>query len=441
MFAEDDDPFLAALRQEQPRVVGLSALATMRVAALRMATYAKRAGATVVAGGADPTARPHLYLQHSVTDIHPFDVVVIGEAEETILELLPLLLQEGPAPEALMSVQGIAYRDNTGEVVTTSPRPLIHDVDSIPLPARDLIDVELYRQAWHSRHGSFSLSILATRGCPFNCAWCQKTVFGRSFRPRSPQLVAEEMRVLKTQYHPDQLRIVDDVMGIDRDWVRQWHDAVLETDACIPFECLSRVDLMDEELARLLRDVGCVRISFGTESGSQSVLDAMTKGITVEQIYRAAEVCRQFGIETYFYMMVGYPGEVWGDLQESVRLLRDTTPDAFSTTIAYPLPGTAFFEQLCEQFPDEKRPTLDWEHTAENRLLFERGQYGTFFYRRVIRWFHSEWKDACIEAGAAVTRSEWMRRKAALWRDRLLVNVLSRLPGLTWTGFRNQKGR
>ena len=107
--------------------------------------------------------------------------------------------------------------------------------------------MEAYRRAWRGRHGLFSLSIIATRGCPYGCTWCQKSVFGRSFRPRSPESVAEEMRHIKEQYQPDQLRIVDDVMGIDRRWVRAWHDAVLARDAVIPFECLSRVDLMDEE--------------------------------------------------------------------------------------------------------------------------------------------------------------------------------------------------
>jgi anaerobic magnesium-protoporphyrin IX monomethyl ester cyclase len=321
-------------------------------------------------------------------------------------------------------------------VVTTNRRPLIQDVDRLPFPARDLLDLERYRQAWRDRHDHFSLSIIATRGCPFGCTWCQKSVFGRSFRPRSPESVAKEMAQIKERYRPDQVRVVDDVMGIDRGWVRSWHDALLEKDAVIPFECLSRVDLLDEEMARLLKDIGCRRIHFGAESGSQAMLDAMKKGTTVEQIYQATELCRRLGIETYLYMMVGYPGEEWSDLEQSVALLRATRPDAFSTTIAYPLPGTPFHEAVRDRLALEGHTLPDWVHTAENRLLFERGRYSTFFYRRVIRWFHSEWRDARLGTDGLASPVEWLTAKASVWRDRLLVHAYAQLPGIAESPFR-----
>jgi anaerobic magnesium-protoporphyrin IX monomethyl ester cyclase len=267
------------------------------------------------------------------------------------------------------------------------------------------------------------MSLMASRGCPFDCAWCQKIVFGRSYRPRAPERVADEMRTIKECYRPDQLRIVDDVLGIDRRWVRSWRDAVLERNAVIPFECLSRVDLLDAELVGLLQEVGCKRVALGTESGSQRVLDAMCKGTTVEQIRRAAEICREAGIETYFYMMVGYPGEEWVDLQRSVRLLRETRPDAFSTTIAYPLPGTAFYEQVQHRLPAGQGAWADWDYTAENKLLYQTGRYDTRFYRRVIRWFHSEWRDARIGAGMHASLADRVRSKLSVWRDRLLMDV------------------
>jgi anaerobic magnesium-protoporphyrin IX monomethyl ester cyclase len=330
----------------------------------------------------------------------------------------------------------VCFRDETGRVIETPRRRLIQDVDRLPFPARDFLDIEAYRRAWRRKHDHFSLSIIATRGCPFGCTWCQKSVFGRSFRPRSPELVAEEMASIKEDYQPDQIRIVDDVMGIDRDWVRSWHDAVLAKDAVIPFECLSRVDLLDEEMACLLKEVGCRRIHFGAESGSQAVLDAMNKGITVEQIDKAAELCRRLDIETYLYMMVGYPGETWSDLERSARLLRRTRPDDFSTTIAYPLPGTPFYEEVRDRLTFEGTGAPDWIHTAENRMLFERSGFSTHFYRRVIRWFHSEWRDARLAAGETASPSDALRAKAGLWRDRILVRALARLPRVAGSPFR-----
>ncbi|MGD8997108.1 MAG: radical SAM protein [Anaerolineae bacterium] len=440
MFAQDDEAFFAALERERPKVVGFGVLATVRQAALRLAALAKQHGTpnsvpTVIFGGADPTARPRLYLQHQAQGVFPVDVVVAGEGEETILEILPPLLDGEDPTAALGKVQGVAYRDKASRVVQTPRRPLIEDVDRLPFPARDLLDLEPYRQAWRRKHEHFSLSIITTRGCPYGCKWCQKSVFERSFRPRSAESVAEEMAEIKERYQPDQVRVVDDVMGINRDWVRSWHDAMLEKSAMIPFECLSRVDLIDEEMAQLLKDVGCRRIHFGAESGSQAVLDAMNKGTTVKQIYGAAELCRRLEIETYFYMMVGYPGENWPDLQKSVALLRDTHPDAFSTTIAYPLPGTPFYEDVRHRLAFTVQANPDWLHTAENRLLFRRKRYSTSFYRRVIRWFHSEWRDARLGIDGRPSPLAWLTAKASLWRDRLLVHAYAQLPGMAQSAF------
>jgi radical SAM superfamily enzyme YgiQ (UPF0313 family) len=432
MFEPGDEAFVAALDREQPQVVGISVLTTVRDAALRLVDLAHRHGASVVVGGPDPTARPDLYLEYQVDGRHPVDVVVVGEGEETFLELLPRLLDDGTD---LSGIDGLAFRDE-GEIIVTPARPLRQDIDSLPLPARDLLDIEQYRAAWRDHHGFFSLSLIATRGCPYSCTWCQKSVFGCSFRPRSAERVAEEMGQIKARYAPDQIRIVDDVMGIQRKWVRAFRDAVVARDAVIPFECLSRVDLIDEELVRLLKEAGCFRIHFGAESGSQRVLDAMRKGTTVPQIRRAARLCRELGIETYFYMMVGYPGEEWSDLQRSVELLRDARPDVFSTTIAYPMPGTEFYEQVRDRMTLAGDATPDWAHTAENRLLFRRGRYNTLFYRWVIRWFRQEWKDAWLQSGRAASLADRLKTQAGLWLSRLVVNALARVPGAATTHFR-----
>ena len=428
-FARGDADVVAALEAERPKVVGFGVLATVRRAALRLAALAKAHGATVVMGGADPTARPDVYLRHQVEGRHVVDVVSIGESEAIVPRLLPLLLQgvtEGPQLDA---IDGVAYRNAAGDVVTTPRCALIEDIDALPLPARDLVDWEPYRRAWCEKHGLFSMSIIATRGCPFDCAWCQKIVFGRSFRARDPVFVADELRHIKETYRPDWVRIVDDAMGIQKEWVKKWRDAVLEREAVIPFECLSRVDLLDADVVRWLGEAGCRRIALGAESGSQKVLDAMTKGATVEQTYRAAKLCRDAGIETYFYMMVGYPTETWADLELSVKMLRETRPDRFSTTIAYPLPGTAFYEQIQDQLPDGDRLTPDWDYTAENRLLFQGGRYDTFFYRRVIRWFHHEWENAWLKAGKPALLATRLRNSLVLWRDRLIVRALAWIHG------------
>ena len=426
MFSQGgDEAFVAALERERPRVVGISALATVRSAALHLAGLADRHGATVIVGGADPTGRPESYLRHQVDGHRPVDLAVVGEGEQTLLEMLPLLLDgESPRYSELSQVAGVAFLDADDHLVTAPARQHCANLDSLPLPARDLVDMEAYRRSWRSRHGFFSMSLIATRGCPYGCTWCQKSVFGRSYRSRSPLRVAEEMHLIKEQYQPDQLRIVDDVMGINRPWVRAWHNAVLSQGAAIPFECLSRVDLLDDELVRLLAEAGCRRIALGAESGSQRVLDAMKKGTTVDQIRRAAELCRRHGIETYFYIMLGYPLEEWADIRQTVELLKETYPDRFSSTIAYPLPGTDFYEEVAHRLLD----TPDWDYTAENRLLFER-EYSTRFYHWVQRWLYQEWWSAHLRHGrehASLARR--LRHRAGLWAARGMVEILRHSP-------------
>ena len=427
MFEQDAAHLNAALDRLAPAIVGISALSTVRESALELAALAHARGCRVLLGGADPTTRPESYLEHCVGDEQVVDLVVIGEGEETLLELMPALTGR---PEALPldAIRGLAYRDAQGRPLRTAPRPLSKALDHIPFPARDMIDLEAYRRAWSARHGYWSLSVITSRGCPYTCAWCQKGVFGKSFRVRSPQSVALEIRQIKDRYHPDQLRIVDDVMGIDRRWVKSWRDAMIEQDAVIPFECLSRVDLIDRELLGWLKEAGCVRISLGAESGSQQVLDAMSKGTRVSELYDAARLCHELGIEVYFYIMVGYPGESWADIQATARLLRETVPDEFSSTIAYPLPGTPFYDQV----QDRLIQAADWRHTAENRLLY-RGQHSTRFYRWVQRWLRKEWQAARLEAGLSVVDTPTgpparFRLAAERWLARLVVAILRHSP-------------
>jgi radical SAM superfamily enzyme YgiQ (UPF0313 family) len=249
------------------------------------------------------------------------------------------------------------------------------------------------------------------------------------------------MRLIKTTYAPDQLRVVDDITGIDKKWIPRWRDAVLERDAVIPFECLTRVNLADDQLLGALKDMGCKKLYLGAESGSQSVLNAMNKGAKVEQIYTAAERCKQMGIAMYFFMMVGYPGEEYADLQKSARLLRTAMPEEFSTSIAYPLPGTPFYEQMRDRLMFESEWNLDWDYTAENKLLFKRERYSTFFYRIVIRWLNKEWEDAWLSSGKSVTVFGWLRIKGLLLGYRALVLLFAHLPSASTIRFQPAPGR
>ncbi len=440
-FRQEYGEFEAYMRRVRPRVVGITSLITVRRHALVLGEIAKQHGATVIFGGPDPTGIPERYLAHRGSGDFVADMVVFDEGEHTLLDVMDALHGRGNPAESWQEIPGLRLRGENGQVVATPPRPLIPDLDELPFPARDLVDMDAYREAWLAAHGYWSLSLINTRGCPYGCAWCQKAVFGRTYRSRSPENSAAEMRFLKETYAPDMLRVVDDITGVRRQWVPRWRDAILARDAVIPFECLTRVNLATEEMLAALKEAGCVKIYFGAESGSQKVLDAMEKGARVEQIERAAARCKRLGIRTYFFMMVGYPGEEWEDLLLSVQLLRRTLPDEFSTTIAYPLPGTKFYEQVRDRLMFQSEWNLDWEYTAQNRLLFQRDRYNTRFYRWVVRWFHKEWEDAWLAAGKPAPWYERGRIKLGLWAMRLLVRLLARVPGTGSIRFQPAPGR
>jgi anaerobic magnesium-protoporphyrin IX monomethyl ester cyclase len=440
-FEPDFKNFEETMQTLKPKIVGLTALITTRRNALGLAEIAKRHGAFVIFGGPDPTGKPEAYLRHTGPDgKRVVDVVVWDEGENTLLELMDHLTgRNGADLMSLHQIKGLRFLDDAGQLVSTARRPPIDDLDSLPFPSRDLIDAEAYKKNWTAKHGYWSLSMINTRGCPYACTWCQKGIFGRSYRSRSPENAAEEMRLIKAEYNPDQIRVVDDITGVDRDWVFAWRDAVAKLDASIPFECLSRVNLVDVPLLTALQEIGCKKIYFGAESGSQKVLNAMKKGSKVEQIYRAAEACRTVGIHVYYFMMVGYPGEEMEDLALSVKLLTETIPDSFSTTIAYPLPGTEFYQQVRDRIMHDGD---DWAFTAENKLLFQRGKYNTVFYRWVQRWFNKEWEAARIKSGAWKA-NPLQRAKVSLGLQlcRLMVKLIARLPGGSTITFTPAPGR
>lgn len=254
-FCDDESDFAMALSTHNPDIVGVSALQPTRSAALDLAAMAashRSAGRRplVVLGGPDPTADPHAYMEHPAVDL-----VVHHEGEQTITRLADLIDagDRGPANNGagsdvitaeMRAELGIAYQSPDG-VVVNPPRPPIEDLDTLPLPARDLIDMERYLHTWEENNGYRSVTIASTRGCPYGCKWCQDAVHGTGFRQRSPESVAAEVAALGSVYGIDRLRMVDDVDGMDRTWFDQWASASAATGTTIPFEPLNDIAARD----------------------------------------------------------------------------------------------------------------------------------------------------------------------------------------------------
>ena len=406
MLATSEEEWAQALDRHRPRVAVLfedsfnylskMCLQRMRQAALAMIGMARERSCPVLVAGSDASDHPDEYLDAGA------GAVLRGEAEETLSEVLDAWT--GRRSADLGGIVGLAYRRD-GQTVRTAARPFLRDLDALPLPAWDLVDVERYRRVWRARHGYFSMNLATTRGCPYHCNWCAKPIYGQRYAVRSPEAVADEMAWLKRTYAPDHLSFVDDIFGLKPGWVERFAEAVAARGAQLPFKCLSRVDLLGAPVVRSLQAAGCRTVWVGAESGSQKILDAMEKGTRVEQIREAALRLHQAGLEVGFFLQFGYPGETREDIEKTIELVRECRPDDIGISVAYPLPGTPFYERVREQLGAQRH----WKDSDDLAMMF-RGPYPTPFYRRLHRVVHKEFRLRRLRD----QRSRGLRRTAAL---------------------------
>ncbi|HSJ86367.1 MAG TPA: radical SAM protein, partial [Anaerolineales bacterium] len=266
-------------------------------------------------------------------------------------------------------------------------RPDIRELDALPFPAWDLVDVPRYQKLWRERHGYYSMNMVTTRGCPYHCNWCAKPIWGQRYNSRSPENVAAEIKWLKETYAPDHIWFADDILGLKPRWIERFADLLKETNAVIPFKCLQRADLINEKTAAALAKAGCSTVWLGAESGSQKILDAMDKGDSVADIYRAAKLLRGHGIAVGFFLQFGYPGETWDDVQKTLKMVRECSPDDIGISVSYPLPGTKFFERVKMELGDKQ----NWTDSRDLAMLY-RGPFPTEFYRILHGRVHYEFR-------------------------------------------------
>ena len=238
-FSTGEEDFIAHLEDYQPDIVGIAALVTSKDAALSLARIAANSGATVVLGGPDPTIDPGSYLMGGDVDL-----VVHHEGEQTIAALLDRFDAGTLTITDIENEQGVAFRRD-GRVQVNQPRPPIENLDELPPPARDLIDMDRYFDAWEEAKGYTSITVSTSRGCPFGCEWCVDAVHGQDFRQRSPESVAAEVRELEERYGPESIRLVDDISGIDREFFEAWSEEADRLNSSVTFEPLSKAVVAD----------------------------------------------------------------------------------------------------------------------------------------------------------------------------------------------------
>lgn len=352
-------------------------LTNMRDAALAMIAQGREAGCCIIVSGSDASDHAEKYLAAGA------DYVIHGEGEATLTELL--LAVEGSF--ATETISGIAFLKDSS-VHRNPSRPVMRDLDALPLPAWDLVDIESYRTIWLRHHGYFSLNIATTRGCPFKCNWCAKPIYGNRYTSRSPEHVIREIRWLLDRAKPDHFWMCDDIFGLKPGWVEKFARLVTEANLKFRYKIQSRADLLLEPrtLEGLARS-GAETVWLGAESGSQRVLDSMEKGITIDQIHNATQLLRRYGIRVALFLQFGYLGETQEDIDATLRMVLELLPDEIGISVSYPLPGTGFYEKV-KHHMREKR---NWTDSDDLAIMF-RGTFHGEYYRKLHQYVHSVYR-------------------------------------------------
>jgi anaerobic magnesium-protoporphyrin IX monomethyl ester cyclase len=384
------------LESGPPSVVGISGNLMTRRNVVEIAAAARALGWTVVLGGPEPANYAREYLEAGA------HVVVEGEAEITMEELLPALRAGGPGLER---VNGIFFRRPDGSIARTAPRALIPDLDAQPWPDRERVPMERYLQAWRRRHGAGSISVITARGCPYHCRWCSHSTFGKTHRRRSPQNVADEVCWILERYSPEMLWMADDVFTIHPGWILDYAKEMKRRNLRIPFECITRADRLPRHVAEALAQLGCFRIWIGSESGSQRILDAMERGVTTSQVQAAVRLCREYGMQAGIFLMWGYEGETLADIEATVEHVKACAPDVFLTTVSYPIKGTPYYTEVEPRLVR----TGEWAASTDRDLKIAG--------RRSRRYY--QFADQLLKNEAALARGEGGEARAAWLREQI----------------------
>jgi anaerobic magnesium-protoporphyrin IX monomethyl ester cyclase len=410
-LASGVDEFEKMLDATRPTVVGIlednfnyvTKMCTeqSRQATLEMIAAARAYGCRVAVNGSDATDLPAPYFDAGAHAVLP------READVSFPALAEAWSRSLDAD--LTGIPGLALRRDDGTIDYTAPPLSPGDLDSLPLPAWDMIDVERYRRAWTEAHGMFSWSMVSSRGCPFGCNWCAKPIFGRRYVQRSPECVAEELRRLKAEVRPDHIWFCDDIFGLTASWIEGFTSAVARNGARTPFMIQCRADLLRPPVVAALAAAGAQEVWLGVESGSQSILDAMDKDTTVAEVRDATRALKAAGIRACWFLQLGYPSERWEDILLTRDLTREERPDDIGVSVAYPLPGTKFHDTVRAQLGLRQH----WHDTGELAMLF-RGTYSTTFYRLLRDVLHDEVRTGKADDSrwSALARDEWNYRSA-----------------------------
>ncbi|AWI25367.1 B12-binding domain-containing radical SAM protein [Flavobacterium pallidum] len=352
-------------------------LTTMREAAFEMIAMGKQNGAIVIVSSSDSTDHYGLYLEKGA------DYIIQGEGELTLLELINTL-EKNQIPE---TTNGIAFRKHN-DIQVNPKRPVLQNLDELPLPAWDLIEMNDYKIIWSQSGQDFTLNIATTRGCPYKCNWCAKPIYGNRYNSHSPEYIVNHIEFLRQSFGVKRFWMCDDIFGLKPNWVQQFNAGLKSKKLKIRYYIQSRADLLlKEDTIDALAESGLEEVWVGAESASQKILDAMDKGTKVEQIYEATRLLKSKNIRIAFFLQFGYPGETPEDIEHTISMVKELKPDNIGISVSYPLPGTPFYEKVKADLTAKS----NWKDSDDLEMMFN-GTFKSAYYKKLQRFVHKEFR-------------------------------------------------
>jgi anaerobic magnesium-protoporphyrin IX monomethyl ester cyclase len=351
-----DDDIVAFVEEKNPIIVGITCNTSNYPQARRLATTVKNHfdDLLIILGGAHATAIPEIILQ---TDSDVFDYVCLGEGEETLHELYEALLGNNDPK----NIAGLAFK-SAGEIVITNPRGFIKDIDDIPFPSRDQIDVKRYTAQANLHQGKVTATLITSRGCPFKCDYCQsKYILGQRIRFHSADYVVAEIEELQRRYNIKYLAFADDVFTANRSRLAQIMEGIRSRDLDIRFWCMARADMLDDETIRLLKLGGMSSISIGVESGDEEILKDIGKRIKKEDVKRAFGLLKQHKVDAQAFFMIGFYNDTRESIAKTVNFALELDPDFATFGVMVPYPGTEVYEKHYKDLIDFSQPDV-WKY-------------------------------------------------------------------------------
>ncbi|MGM5470922.1 B12-binding domain-containing radical SAM protein [Flavobacteriaceae bacterium LMO-SS05] len=352
-------------------------LTKMRKAAFEMIAIAKSMDSKIIVCSSDSTDHYEAYLQAGA------DFIIQGEGELTLNELAGSLIYN----KAFSKIDGIIFKEGK-KIIVNPKRRALKDLDILPMPAWDLVDIKSYKDIWDSGGKEFTLNIVTTRGCPFKCNWCAKPIYGNRYNSHSPTYIAKHIQYLNETFGVARFWMCDDIFGLKPNWVQEFNQELKTLSLRISYTIQSRVDLLlKADTIDALSNSGLSEVWVGAESGSQDILDAMDKGTTVEQIYNATKLLKEKNIRVAFFIQFGYLGETRNDIEKTIKMIKELLPDNLGISVSYPLPGTKFYNKV----KDDLKLKANWTDSDDLAMMFQ-GTFHSRYYKKLHRYVHKEYR-------------------------------------------------